>query len=574
MSLIRHVLVTFIWVIVHWIGFSTPALANSPVGWQWLQFEGNQTYSRDDLLDGLTGDLAFLKVARPHVPHHALAETLGQRLRAGYRDGGFVDPDIQIRFLTAESKHSIPTTRVVIREGARIDATDVVVQNVTTIDSDDFIQRIRGPMRPPNARESFRRVDHQIVSVWLDEDGDEIAMDEPAWQEGSPASLDAAWELNRCCRQVLSEMGYTNTLAFSRIQADPTNGTATWHVDLLNAGPMDVVGDVVVVGASVNDRESVCSYLGLKEGMPINAEILSQCRLRLWETERFSDLRIELDVAPSGEARVIITLNEIAGLPPLGKALAPEAIAIKKCRDWMRSNLAENRDLVISMQSDGHRLCLVVGTDTLTASLFEERGGDTESDLEFKSIGALVVQRNRICWFNHPSQEKFEVTAKDLDSWYTDLACQGRFSISLSDEPGRLIGIKFSGHVRTKRDARDPFYSGQMMVPAELFAECLSVDDFKFRYDGGTWVASKGEGSLVIDAQTGAIEELAKTGLKIAFAKGAAAKSAEKILAMSAEATNRMDPKRPLSSLASWLVIPSHFEFFADQFDQPNLDFS
>ncbi|MFW6161925.1 MAG: hypothetical protein ACODAJ_04100, partial [Planctomycetota bacterium] len=79
-----------------------------------IVFEGIETFSRDEILAGLRGDLDFLLASHPEAPLAAYPNALAQVIARGYAHNGF--PRVHIDVTASSAKRA---TLVEAREGPR-----------------------------------------------------------------------------------------------------------------------------------------------------------------------------------------------------------------------------------------------------------------------------------------------------------------------------------------------------------------------------------------------------------------------------------------------------------------------
>ncbi|MEM6364851.1 MAG: hypothetical protein AAF745_10515, partial [Planctomycetota bacterium] len=286
-----------------------------------IEFSGNETFSSSVLLTALRSDLEFVLTATPSSSNVMIAETVGQRIRDGYRASGFADPDIFVEIKELGSDTSLPRLKVQITEGPRFRAGRIEIQAPAEFDQGQLRKRLATPYPPSDAMASYELINGQRQEIWLDEEGDEVRLKQPHWIEGEPVKFDSIQRLNEHCQQVFAAMGYSRATYISRIETDEKTELATWHVDVLETGPPDIIEAIQVQGTIKNDQDSLISLLNLEPGLKVNAETLSSWRKQLFETNRFASSQVVYEIDEAGIGQLIVRVEEINELPALNEDL-------------------------------------------------------------------------------------------------------------------------------------------------------------------------------------------------------------------------------------------------------------
>src|SRR5205814_476922 len=109
----------------------------------------------------------------------------------------------------------------------------------------------------------------------------------PYWCKGEPAPFDplAIDILTRDIRAALAQQGFFKPVF--TVKVSPQGKLANLVITLQDEGPRAVVGKLEVLGVQKNRPADVLAFLGLAEGMPIDAVVLQEAQKKLWNSARF-----------------------------------------------------------------------------------------------------------------------------------------------------------------------------------------------------------------------------------------------------------------------------------------------
>ena len=165
-------------------------------------------------------------------------------------------------------------------------------------------------------------------------------------------------------RLLLSDQGYP----FARFKVDVVpraNETASLVVNIEDEGTPVVLGKLLVKGLERHSKEQLMSFLGLKPGMPLDAQVYQDVHAKLRNSCRFWHYMLLVRLPPlkpdrysplSAKVDLGITLVEYDRVPLLGEPLTNEEKTLKKAARWLETYLqhgtAEVGDMVIEASED------------------------------------------------------------------------------------------------------------------------------------------------------------------------------------------------------------------------------
>jgi hypothetical protein len=142
--------------------------------------------------------------------------------------------------------------------------------------------------------------------------------------EGAPFAAERVVYLKNSVKVLLSEQGYFFPWVDVEIVRDDESSTAKLSVKVKDAGPRGIVEGITVSGNKKNSREDILDYLGLKEGMQFNREMVERTQELLWESGRFLSFAIKPQPVYSKDAKLKlrIEVSEYENAPALSEDLS------------------------------------------------------------------------------------------------------------------------------------------------------------------------------------------------------------------------------------------------------------
>ena len=293
-----------------------------------LQFEGEQSYTADQIRKSLSNSAEYWSVAYRNLPAGDYLASVRRLIRAGYLHGGF--PDIQISVLGNEDNSFL----VRIKEGQRYTCGDIIIKAVKTFKSyDDLRQNITSPPV-----------------------GDESPFVNVQWIKGEPAPMDEALNpinFSKNIDRFLSDLG-VNLKCKVTIKPQKEKPVADMHVSLSEYNPTHIVSEIVITGSKKNSKEEILHYLQIKEGVSCYG-LEARLDKKLLESARFlaHEIWYENDAKNSNWRKLHIQLRDYDNAPPLGQKFSKEEEGVMRFFEQLQKRSKWDKDLVLEISTEG-----------------------------------------------------------------------------------------------------------------------------------------------------------------------------------------------------------------------------
>lgn len=316
-------------------------------------FEGNASFTEDQLSHALRKDIGFVLASHPAEPFQPLPDIIANALKRGYLDAGFPDIEIQV---SPDSLIAGKRLRIEITEGPRYRMGEILVEGAKEVDPGILRRKLTVPSKGqydnslaglvrkvmanhanllPAIEQAAAGADPgQPGAQQLDFLKSPIASsDEADWTTGKPVSFSAALEnpMLGTVRQRLAEMGYP--LAELETSHDLLNdGRANLRVSIKREGPHAMIGHIKVIGNIINPERDIMEAAGLKSGAAFNPQSLDEAVIQLWNSGRF--FPFDITSVPSGSNAasmdILVRVVELKGTPALVEASKPATDAARR----------------------------------------------------------------------------------------------------------------------------------------------------------------------------------------------------------------------------------------------------
>jgi hypothetical protein len=523
-----------------------------------LRIEGARVIPPDDVRRALRDDAEFQLASTPSAPLDDLLKTIPAQLTRAYQRAGFSNAKVQVAL--DEPAQSIVVTVV---EGPRYTAGQIIVEGAKQLDAKRLAQATLAPTVTKFPMET--RPDGTIrVETW----GPPKDPRKPLWNPGRAAPFDQV-AMNRFERDVAAEMarqGFFNpTFTVShRISPD----AADLVVAIQDEGPRATLAQIQVNGASRNKPADVLRYLGLSQGMPVDADVLQSIATKLWDSARFWKHTITLSPLPdrSGKAKLALDLDEHPAASLLAEKLNLDEQALLRLRDWLEKAATGQRDIVITAKPiDPARrgdfdFRIVLGSGRgIVAHVKPPKPGtfDPADEPAFALMAGrelgLVMTSNRLGFYDVTAQAKY-VTRIDLARAGISAQISAAPNPANSDSKSFFAisaGIKSSGRGLTMDVVLAPICFLDLVhqkpdgdnapkVKAEsadgILAFTIGAFSFRARQDTGEIIEARH-----VSADAGRVTSFT-------FEQGALDREAD-ALETAVTAPNFADPQRPLTAI-------------------------
>ncbi|MEI7782224.1 MAG: hypothetical protein WCJ18_09905, partial [Planctomycetota bacterium] len=226
---------------------------------------------------------------------------------------------------------------------------------------------------------------------------DSISSKETAdWSPGEPAKFkeDDSNPLLYTIRQYLAELGRPLAQLSTKHEIRD-DGTVDLAIQIDDEGPVAVVGRVDVIGCTRHTAAEVAAAAGLVTGQPFTPMMLDNATVALWNTGRFFPFTITLQAQERQGWDVDLTIQarEIAGVPPLAEALAPELETARRFIATLNEWVATGKFTDFRLTSQGKRgERMVLGFSSSDGLFLEHQGSEPGERLR------ASVSRDGICF--------------------------------------------------------------------------------------------------------------------------------------------------------------------------------
>jgi hypothetical protein len=353
-----------------------------------LVFEGNVTFSAEQLRKALAIDVGFVMASHPAAEFADFPAVIQRGLESGYFAAGFPKARVEV---TRDVTRDAECLKVRITEGPRYRMGEIRIEGLQEVAPDKLLQKLlvvakdedegslAGLLRKtmlehknllpqpevqaaeaaveelndqlPSFRQGFELGNVPKEAIPAPEQAPKMldffqkmasSQEKATWLPGDPVRFikDDTNPLREVVRQYLAELG--RPLAQLGTSHDfRDDGTVDLVIRIAEEGPAAVLGNVNVIGCTRHTAAEIATAAGLSAGQAVTPMLLDSATVALWNTGRFFPFLISLQARDPQEWEVDITIQarEINGVPPLAEALAPEVETgrrfIATLNEWM-----------------------------------------------------------------------------------------------------------------------------------------------------------------------------------------------------------------------------------------------
>jgi len=497
-----------------------------------LVIEGNQTFSKDQILGGMISEIEYHLAAHPAAPLADYLARLERMITLGYQHAGF--PSVKAKAV-AETNAG----RVVVRvnEGPRFHCGEILLSGAKTMTNEVVRQKIADVLG-----------------------GLEIATGSPsnlastAWLANQPATLDefSRESLTKRVQEALAVLNYYQPKVSVKIVPDPARKLADLKIEIADEGIKGTVVEIEVSGLYTNTRPQLLEYLKLKPGMEVDATLVAATTNRLWRSARFFRHDVSLvPLASPGQFKLTLDLDEVREAPPLTGEFSPKESALLKFRDWLSGWETRPEDMVVSISFSNSslrgNLNLVLSPSGMALTVH-----DTTSNSPTRLQYALVASEKLIGLYSVWRRSKFTMP-RDKDLGFVLLKVTPRSPKSYGD--GNISFVVGMNAVSTQ-----PFRLELVLQPAVFLSMAHWMDSsLKDGVITLTQPSEDGSWEFRINAATGRLLQatagsLGSDGLvtELHPEEGALARMFKGIAAATVDHTNCYARNRGFSSWAAF----------------------
>jgi tetratricopeptide (TPR) repeat protein len=302
-----------------------------------LMIDGNQTFTTEQILRGLTSHLDYHIAAHPAAPLAEYTTELGRQISRGYQRAGF--PSVQVNATAETNTHRLV---VHVTEGPRYRCGEILLSGV-----------------PAMTNEVVRRKIADVIGGLANGSNPQTDQDSTVWLPGQPAPLDGVFykTLTNQVQEALTALNYYQPKVSVQIVPDTARKLADLKIEFADEGFKGTVAEFQISGLQTNSRAQLLDYLKLKPGMALEAKLVTSISNQLWLSARFfrHDV-VMLPLPSSGQFKLRLDLEEVREAPPLNRDFSPEEKAVLKFRDWLAGWETQPEDLVVTVSPTGSSL--------------------------------------------------------------------------------------------------------------------------------------------------------------------------------------------------------------------------
>lgn len=556
-----------------------------------MLFEGNKTFSAEDLHRGLRTHGDWLLAAHPEAPLEEYVQVTRAALLRGYQRAGF--PHVQI----TETRWLADPQRLlcVIAEGPRYMAGPVTVTGAESVPAAQIIARLTTKEKkaaddsskkdkPEEQKTPTTLVDMSETyapGLAIKTKGSEVADSDSkdiAWEIGKPAALDARrpLDLQDMVVKQLAKVGRMQAKVEVKTVLDDRAHTAALHVNILSEGPAAVLAGITCTGLKRDSEAALLKYLGLEKGRPFLSGQVKEIEDQLLSSARYTSFKVTTTPRQTDHPEMDLKLElvEMPEAPKLGEPLNATCETLLKARDWCNELMRTGtEDLVVtqyfqSKKEPSGEMVIIYNSQQglqVTLTVFDDAEGR---------------KNPRRCMLRYtPGEVTAYFSAHDgaVRQWLRQpLGRTLKTSLFVrieTDEPkdNRTTGkVNFGGAWGTKEGNGLLDFELTMKPAAALLNSLKYADEWEHK-DGVLMMkteAADGQGKYgsVIDEATGRLLELGNgkgiwnkahtefSRFSLTTAKGAWDKATQELEAQTAGVANSYEPGEGFASWAGWLT--------------------
>lgn len=309
-----------------------------------LLFEGNQSYTKEQICKALYRDKDVIVAITPTAPLSGFLKILETKIRLGYLNDGFFSPRVEASYV-GEPEHIL----ISIVEGPRYKKGPLVIDGASDALKDELIQclnnmdsRVVEAMGISDIMKSIRKGD---MNAALTKDVYMALL----WGSSMPPSFAPSFvkTSTQYLDNLLKVLGYYDSEFTLKLVPDHTERTVQLHIAFEIEGTRAHIGTINLSGNKINSDEQVLTYLGLKTGQPINDVLVRTLQSKLMNSGRFRfiEIRPEVNTADPLQSALNITLEETSPATPLGQKLTDREALMQKVGQFVDQYQSWEKDV-------------------------------------------------------------------------------------------------------------------------------------------------------------------------------------------------------------------------------------
>jgi hypothetical protein len=511
--------------------------------WDKFQFAGNVTFSSEQLRQALIAEPDFLFATHPLSDRSELAEVIERLLTAGYREAGFPQPKIEA--VASSDAH----TEIRIKEGSRIRCSNVKVTGASQIDAKRLANRLSQPFPPKDSIPTFVEVGGKSLTQWIDLKGNQVKLQSPVWEQGTPAKLDIEKKLVPSVTAALKDIGWSATKFSVSIDMNTDDSTGELVVEIISEEMPDRIEGFNIVGSNINAPNDVIAFLDLKPGIVFDDSELQRLTKRLWDCGRFTKHNLSFERDEQGRGRLKIELADVPGVPSLDEPLSETTDILLRARRWLSSVNDRGQDIACTLEQEVGRVCFVQSGNGMAIELTVSNRPDLKNSDAVGEKIALIVDKSNItvCQTQNPT-----FWSGDIGRFQGSIRLESKFAASDSVDDFAKFGMHVSCHSERLKD--EPLLMHVLRISPSDWSGFAYKENVKTSIADGRLVMTRDEDVLEIDIVSGEIYRWRSDSYDIQFQVGQFGRVQEEVAHEVEGKSNLYEPSQPVSSIVQWLL--------------------
>ena len=328
-----------------------------------IDIRGAETFAADEIRSKLGADFELQRLAFPDSQLQPFVALLQDKVAEGYRRAGFAE--VKVAAKVDPRSHKVVVT---VAEGRRFVWGEIRIEGAKAIPVAELARLVTTRRPKERAAADWPRMANppplpagtaasSVSAGAMTKLMSRLSSDnKPAWDKGKPAPFDRETRktIRGRVKDALAYLGFYQTWFHCEVAADSSGTTASLLVSVYQEGPKATVEKIDVFGNRRNTRDEIIGYLGVKAGMPLDAEQCRRWEHKLWLSGRFanSEVTAERTIAHDGGMQLIIDLSEYEKVPRLSEPLSPAEQALLKCRQQLADSSRWPGDFVVRLAGE------------------------------------------------------------------------------------------------------------------------------------------------------------------------------------------------------------------------------
>ncbi|MHC4620631.1 MAG: ankyrin repeat domain-containing protein [Planctomycetota bacterium] len=309
-----------------------------------LLFQGNESYSKQQICKALYSDKDVIFAITPTAPLSGFLKILESKVRLGYLNDGFLSPSVEASYV-GEPEHIL----ISIAEGPRYTKGPLVITGASDALKEELTQCLsnldsRG-FDAMGLSEVMKSIDKGDLNAALTKDVYMALL----WGSSKPPSFAPSFvkTSTQYLHNLLKVLGYYNSGFTLKLVPDHTTRTVQLHIAFQTEGTRPRIGTINLSGNRINSDEQVLTYLGVKTGQPIDKVLIQNLQTKLMNSGRFRFMEIkpEVNTADPLQSTLNITLEETSPATPLGQTLTDKEALMQKVGQFMDRYQSWEKDI-------------------------------------------------------------------------------------------------------------------------------------------------------------------------------------------------------------------------------------